>query len=124
MEIWKKELTWKLLRLQRRRPWLMSFPEAGDGESRERKRGTLELREKERKWSSLIWRPGSVLGREGWWGMGLTGQGSKGMMHFASRDLHNLVDYFALPGIWYYTLLIFKPHWAQSTSHINRFILD
>jgi hypothetical protein len=28
MEIWKEELTWKLLPLQWHRPWLMSFPEA------------------------------------------------------------------------------------------------
>jgi len=85
MEIWEEELTWKLLPLLRRRPWLMSFPEAGDGESRERERD-CELREKERKWSSLIWRP-LCLGEEAWWGRGLTGQGSNGMVAFASRDL-------------------------------------
>jgi hypothetical protein len=65
------------------------LPRRGDGESRERKgeRGTLELREKERKWSSLrdpslIWRPGSVSGRKEW-GRGHTVQGSNGMVNFA-----------------------------------------
>lgn len=67
MEIWREELTWKLLPLLRRRPWLMSFPEARGVEriERERERDLGVEREREEVVKFNLAARLSVLGRRG-----------------------------------------------------------